>query len=69
MRLIDLDDDRHCFTGNCGEYENWNIDPDSPEVDAIPIDWIKDWAKDDDSSIEFHIFLLILSWIMRGAEK
>lgn len=28
MRLIDLDDYRHCFCGNDGEYEKWNIDPD-----------------------------------------
>lgn len=41
MKLIDLDDDRHCFTGNCGYYENWNIDPDIPIVEAIPVDAIK----------------------------
>ncbi len=28
MRLIDLDDDRNCYCGECGEYERWNIDPD-----------------------------------------
>lgn len=29
MRLIDLDDDRHVYTGDMGDYENWNIDPDA----------------------------------------
>ena len=28
MRLIDIDDDRNCYCGECGEYERWNIDPD-----------------------------------------
>jgi len=28
MLLIDLDDDRNCYCGECGEYERWNIDPD-----------------------------------------
>lgn len=27
-RWIDIDDDRNCYCGDHGEYENWNIDPD-----------------------------------------
>ena len=30
-RLIDLDDDRNIFCGHDGEYEKWNIDPDTIE--------------------------------------
>lgn len=69
MRLIDLDDDAHCFTGNCGDYENWNIDPGIPSIDAIPIEWIKQWVEDDDSAMKFYIHLMILSWRMRGSEN
>lgn len=39
-RLIDLDDDRHTYCGDNGEYELWSIDPDVPVVDAIPIEYI-----------------------------
>lgn len=44
MRLIDLDDDRHTYCGDDGEYERWSIDPDVPVVDAIPIEYIKKWV-------------------------
>ena len=27
MRLIDIDDDRNCYCGTHGEYENYNINP------------------------------------------
>ena len=27
-RWINIDDDRNCYCGDHGEYENWNIDPD-----------------------------------------
>ena len=45
-RLIDLDDDRHSYVGEHGEYENWNIDPDVPAVEAIPIEFIKNLHKE-----------------------
>lgn len=42
MRLIDLDDDRHCYVGNDGEYERWNIDPDVPTIDPVKHGrWVK----------------------------
>lgn len=37
MRLIDLDDDRHCYVGNDGEYERWNIAPEAHPIDALPV--------------------------------
>lgn len=40
MRLIDLDDVRHTYCGDCGEYERWNIDP-NLLVDAVPVEWIE----------------------------
>jgi len=42
MRLIDLDDDRHCYVGNDGEYERWNIAPEAPTVDAVEVVRCKD---------------------------
>lgn len=47
MRLIDLDDDRHTYVGNDGEYERWNIDPDAPSIDAVPVKHGK-WVADTD---------------------
>lgn len=41
MRLIDLNDDRHTYCDDIGEYELWSIDPDVPAVDAIPIEFIQ----------------------------
>ncbi|MBQ7064145.1 MAG: hypothetical protein IJM90_04575 [Firmicutes bacterium] len=29
MKIVDLDDDRNCFCGDNGDYENWNIDPEA----------------------------------------
>lgn len=40
----------------------------APEVDAIPIDWIKKWMEEDDSSIKFYIHLMLLSWRTRGSD-
>lgn len=37
MRLIDLEDRAHVFCGEDGEYEKWNIDPDAPTIDAVPV--------------------------------
>lgn len=37
MRPIDLDDDRHCYVGNDGEYERWNIDPEASTIDAVKV--------------------------------
>ena len=43
MRLIDLDDDRHCYVGNDGEYERWNIDTEAPTIEAVRVaQWIED---------------------------
>ena len=55
-RLIDLDDDRHYYTGNMGDYENWNIDPEVPTVDAEPVIRCKDCAKcgTDDCAMRFE---------------
>ena len=61
-RLIDLDDDRHCFTGNCGDYENWNIDPDIPTVDAIPIEWIKEYIRTHPASTDIYFKWMIDDW-------
>lgn len=48
MRLIDLDDDRHCYVGNDGEYERWNIDPDAPTIDPGKHGkWIRGGEGDD----------------------
>ena len=41
MRLIDLDDERHCFICSDAEYDTWNIDPEAPTVDAVPISFIQ----------------------------
>ena len=57
-RLIDLDDDRHSYVGEHGEYENWNIDPDVPAVEAIPVEFIKDLYK---QAIEYRNGLRWLS--------
>ena len=37
MKLIDLYDNRHCYVGNDGEYERWNIDPEVPTIDAVEV--------------------------------
>lgn len=42
MRLIDLDDDRHTYCGDYGDYERWSIDPNVPVVDAVPVIRCKD---------------------------
>ena len=52
MRLIDLDDDRHVYCGEEGDYERWNIDPEIQAVDAVPVVRCKDcrwWDKSEDS--------------------
>ncbi len=35
MRLIDLDD--HIYCGEDGNYERYNIDPNIPTIDAVPV--------------------------------
>lgn len=53
MRMIDLDDSRHCFCGDMGEYENWNIDPDIPTIDAVEVVRCKDCKHRQEDTI-FH---------------
>ena len=48
MLLVDLEDDNHCYIGEYGEYQNWNIDPEQPYVDAIPIQWLAETYKDNE---------------------
>ena len=48
MKLIDLDDDRHCYIGNDGEYERWNIYPDASTIDPVK------HGKWDKDSIAFY---------------
>lgn len=45
MRLIDLNDDRHCYISNDGEYERWNIDTEVPTIDAVEVVRCKDCRK------------------------
>ena len=40
MRLIDLDD--HIYCGEDGNYERYNIDPNIPTIDAVPVVRCKD---------------------------
>ena len=44
MRLIDLDDDRHVYCGDSGEYERWNICTEVPVIEAQHND-VEDVAK------------------------
>ena len=50
MRLIDLDDDRNCYCGMDGEYENWNIDP-----DVLPSTQPERLTDDDFETIRIHL--------------
>ena len=45
-RLIDLEDRAHVFCGEDGEYEKWNIDPDAPTIDAVPVTLINGRIND-----------------------
>ena len=38
MRLVDLDNDRHVWCGDNGEYERWSIDPEVPVIEKS--NWI-----------------------------
>lgn len=45
MMLIDIDDDRNCYCGECGEYERWNIDPDViAEAEQNTTTWLGDFC-------------------------
>lgn len=37
MRLVDLEDDRHVYCGESGDYERWSIDPEVPAIDAVEV--------------------------------
>lgn len=41
MMLIDIDDERNSYIGDCGEYECWNIAPDvlAEGIDIKPEQW------------------------------
>ena len=49
MRLIDLDD--HIYCGEDGNYERYNIDPNIPTIDAVPVVRCKNcecWYPEED---------------------
>lgn len=56
MRLIDLDDDRNCFCGECGEYERWNIDPDViAEAEQNTTTWLGDFSPYTCEKCGYHV--------------
>jgi hypothetical protein len=48
-------------------YKKWlridikNIEP----VEAIPIDWIRQWMKEYDRSVQFYVSIMILAWVKK----
>ena len=35
-------------------------------VEAIPIEWIRQWMKEYDRSVQFYVSVMILAWVCRG---
>lgn len=58
MRLVDLEDDRHVYCGENGDYERWSIDPEVPPIDAVEVVRCKDCkhrpTATDDEDMEYE---------------
>lgn len=73
MRLIDLDD--HIYCGEDGNYERYNIDPNIPTIDAVPVVRCKNcecWYPEEDDEYGHcrkHDFWTPESWYCADGER
>lgn len=70
MKLVDLDD--HIYCGEDGDYARYNIDPNIPTIDAVPVvrcRYCKWYDKHDKRCKVWNHGVLSIGYCYRGEER